>query len=71
MDQLHVLELIDPAGHSGLVGHHGDGDACGVEPRDGLDRAVDELDVLDSSDVAVIDVDGAVTVQQNVAELMG
>jgi hypothetical protein len=61
--EVHIGQLVHPACHTSLVGHHSDRDPRRVQARDGLDRPCDELHVLDGADIPVVDVDGAVTVQ--------
>ena len=62
---VHVLDRVEAAGHTPLVGADRDRHVCGVESRDRLGGTVDEVDPLDRADVAVVDDDRAVPVQQD------
>ena len=62
---VNVLDAEVPARDAGLVGHHRDRDARPVERGDRLDGTVEELDTLDRPDVAGVDDDRAVTVEQD------
>ena len=59
------VQLVHAARDTGLVGHHGHREARGVESGDGLDRTVEEHDVLDRAHVAAVDDDRAVPVEQH------
>ena len=60
-----IADVVEPSSDTGLVGHHRHRDAGPVEPGDRLCGAVDELDSIDGPDVAVIDDDRPVPVEQD------
>ena len=60
-----IADVVEPAGDPGLVGHDRHRHPGPVEPGDGLCGAVDELDSVDGPDIAVIDDDRPVPVEQD------
>src|SRR2546429_555343 len=65
VDELDVVDAVEPAGDAGLVAHDGDGDAGSVERRDGLGGAVDEPHIGHGADVPPVDDDGAVAIEED------
>ena len=65
MDLLHVLDVIEAAGDSRLVRDDGDWHTGAVECGDRLGGAVDQVDAIDRTDVAVIDDHRSVPVQEH------
>jgi len=61
----HVVDAVHPARDAGLIGDHSDGDAGTIERADCFRCPVDEVDPVDRADVAVIDDDRAVAVQED------
>ena len=60
-----IADVVEPSGDPGLVGHDRHRHLGPVQPGDGLRGAVDELDPVDGSDIAVIDDDRPVSVEQD------
>src|SRR5262249_24212776 len=69
--RLGVVDAVQAPGYAGLVGDHRHRDPGPVEPGDGGGRAVDELDSVNGADVAVVDDDGAVAVEQDAGPASG
>ena len=65
VDLLDVADVVEPSGDTSLVGHDGHWHPGPVEPGDRLCGALDELDSVDGPDIAVIDDDRPVSVEQD------
>ena len=61
----HVLDAEESASHPGLVRDNCDGKPRSVESRDGLRRAVEQLDPFNRADIPMILDDRAIAIQQD------
>ena len=65
IDRFHVTDVIQPSGNAGLIGYDRHRDFGSVEATDRLDSAFDKFDSVDRPDIAMVDDDCPVPVEQN------
>src|SRR5690606_10361871 len=56
---------VKPVSDTALIGHHDHKQTRFVQPADGLDSARDPLELVAAVDVAAVDVDGAIAVEED------